>query len=334
MDENMEKLLDEIVEETKNAPVEEPLFEVPGEEEENDPAPNKLLIQSKRKYYALLAIFATVFLLSCVYLVGYFSETGEAADEYDQLASIYQDALQQTQGTKPSQNAGTVVQDTQPGETQAPTISPSLQPLYDMNPDLVGWLDMSDIKISYPVVQSPNRENFYLDHQFNGEENMAGCPYVPNSCDVFKPSDNVVIYGHNLKTNAMFRRLTRYDEKSYWEEHPTFQFSTLYETHTYQIFAVFKTAGTSFREDGSPWGYPYHLKNDFETEEAFNQFIAEVKGAAFTGENAYKGASFYDTGITPVYGDKLLCLSTCEYSVADPNGTINGRFVVMAVRVD
>ncbi len=330
MDENMEKLLDEIVEETQNAPAEEPLFE-PLDEEESAPAPNQFIIQSKRKYYALLAIFAGVFLLSCVYLIGYFSETGEAEDEYDQLASIYASALQQTQGEQPTQSVGT---GTQPGETQAPTISPSLQPLYDMNPDLVGWLNMPDIKVSYPVVQSPNRDHFYLDHQFDGQENMAGCPYVPNNCDVFKPSDNVVIYGHNLKTGAMFRRLTRYDEKSYWKEHQTFQFSTLYETHTYQIFAVFKTAGTSFKEDGSPWGYPYHLKSDFETEEEFNQFIADVKGAAFKGKNAYKGASFYDTGITPVYGDKLLCLSTCEYTVKDPNGTTNGRFVVMAVRID
>ena len=36
--------------------------------------------------------------------------------------------------------------------------------------------------------------------------------------------------------------------------------------------------------------------------------------------------SLYDTGITPVYGDKLLCLSTCEYTNSE------GRLVVVAVR--
>ena len=41
-----------------------------------------------------------------------------------------------------------------------------------------------------------------------------------------------------------------------------------------------------------------------------------------------KDLSFYDTGITPEYGDKIICLSTCEYTLN------NGRFVVVAVRLD
>ena len=40
--------------------------------------------------------------------------------------------------------------------------------------------------------------------------------------------------------------------------------------------------------------------------------------------------AFYDTGITPQYGDKLICLSTCEYTL----GGGNGRFVVCAYRID
>ena len=39
-----------------------------------------------------------------------------------------------------------------------------------------------------------------------------------------------------------------------------------------------------------------------------------------------KSLSLYDTGITPQYGDKLICLSTCEYT------RTNGRLVVAAVR--
>ena len=55
---------------------------------------------------------------------------------------------------------------------------------------------------------------------------------------------------------------------------------------------------------------------DAESEEAFNEYIATCKELAF-----------YDTGITPVYGDKLICLSTCEYTLT------NGRLVVMARRM-
>ena len=55
---------------------------------------------------------------------------------------------------------------------------------------------------------------------------------------------------------------------------------------------------------------------DAESEEEFNEFIATIKRL-----------SFYDTGITPVYGDKIICLSTCEYTLE------NGRLVVAAYRI-
>jgi len=55
---------------------------------------------------------------------------------------------------------------------------------------------------------------------------------------------------------------------------------------------------------------------DAENEEEFNEFVSTCKKLAL-----------YDTGITPVYGDKLICLSTCAYH------TENGRLVVAAVRI-
>lgn len=38
--------------------------------------------------------------------------------------------------------------------------------------------------------------------------------------------------------------------------------------------------------------------------------------------------SLYDTGVTASYGDRLLTLSTCDYTEED------GRFVVVAKKVD
>ena len=46
-----------------------------------------------------------------------------------------------------------------------------------------------------------------------------------------------------------------------------------------------------------------------------------------TLEGGVKERSFYDTGITADYGEKLLTLSTCEYSQE------NGRLVVVAKKI-
>ena len=284
---------------------------------------------SKVTYYGLIAIFAAVFVLSGIYLAGYFLDTGSAQQDYDALASIYQEGAG---ATRPS---ATNLPSSGTTETQPPVMLQELQPIYELNNELVGYLSFpyDDLRLSYPVMQSPHDSDYYLSYNFYKEESIAGCPYVPVGCDVFEPSDKVLIYGHNLRTGGMFNKLTNYKNKSYWESHQTFYFDTLYERHTYQVFAVFKTAAKQRTEDGQVWGYPFHKISDFQTEEAFDLFIADVKGAAFQG-GGYKGQTFYDTGITPKYGDKLLCLTTCEYTMKDPDGTINGRFVILAVRVD
>jgi sortase B len=108
----------------------------------------------------------------------------------------------------------------------------------------------------------------------------------------------------------MFAALHNYLDKGYWQDHQLIYFDTLYEYHVYEIFAVFKTSANLNA------GFRYHMMVDAENEEDFNAFINECKRL-----------SFYETGITPTYGDKTICLSTCEYTLD------NGRLVVCARRV-
>ena len=69
---------------------------------------------------------------------------------------------------------------------------------------------------------------------------------------------------------------------------------------------------------------PVYTGNDF----AYYTFTkAENEGEYQAFINAIMERSFYDTGITAVYGDRLLTLSTCEYSQK------NGRMVVVAKQV-
>lgn len=288
------------------------------------------LPRTRMSFYALILIFASIFLLCAVYLGKYFVETQTAAQNYDDLASLKNQATAGTLAADPTAPSDPDVPTTPstPAETQPPEMLPDMKVIYDLNNDLVGWLKHPALEIDYPVTQTPNNRDFYLYRDFYQKRSDSGCLYVRESCDVFKPSDNVVIYGHAMKTGDMFGRLYKYRTKSFWEENQYFSFDTLYERHTYQIFAVFITSGTQRDENGNTVGYPYHRLNDFPDAAAFDQFIADIKGAAFTKEGGYVGKCLYETGITPTYGDKLLCLSTCEYTID------NGRLVVMAVRVD
>ena len=199
-----------------------------------------------------------------------------------------------------------------PTEVKEDLILEQYLPYYQQNNDLVGWIRVPNTKIDNPVMQTGlDNKNYYLDKGFDHKSSKAGTLYIREQCDVFWPSDNLVIYGHNMANNTMFGILDKYRKQSYWQDNQYIYFDTLYEQHTYQIFAVFKTSANEGQ------GYPYHRFNDAASAEEFDAFITTVKDLAF-----------YDTGITPQYGDKLITLSTCEYTLD------NGRLVVVAYRID
>lgn len=276
---------------------------------------------SKVLYYILLVIFAGTFCVSLFLLGRYWLNSGKNASQYDSLASILASiqANQPTQGpttvpdtSDPTVPSGTVDPSapTEPTEPTEPQMLPEYKVFYDLNNDTVGWITIPDTKINYPVMQTPDNRDYYLNHDFKKQWSAWGAIYARENCDINAPSDNITLYGHHMMDGSMFAELDFFKKKDFWQTHQTFSFDTLYEHHTYQIFAVFKTSGTN------NIGYPYHRFVEAESEEAFNEFVSTIKRMAF-----------YETGITAEYGDKLLCLSTCEYTQD------NGRFVVVAKRI-
>lgn len=59
--------------------------------------------------------------------------------------------------------------------SKAPEILPKYKELYEINPDLIGWLAIDDTVIDYPVMQTMEDESYYLSYDFYGEQNKNGC---------------------------------------------------------------------------------------------------------------------------------------------------------------
>ncbi|MBP1592034.1 MAG: class B sortase [Oscillospiraceae bacterium] len=62
--------------------------------------------------------------------------------------------------------------------------------------------------------------------------------------------------------------------------------------------------------------FKYYQFIDAHSEEEFASYMNEMSRL-----------SYYDTGVTAHYGDRLLTLSTCDYNEE------NGRFVVVAKKI-
>ena len=255
---------------------------------------------------ALVAAFG----ISAFMVGNYLIEGKQQADRYGELSEIA--ANSQTEATDPQATG-----ETQPAESTAEPTEPTepgmlagYQDIYEMNNDVVGWIKMEGTKMDYPVMQTPDEPNFYLYRDFDKNNSKRGSIYAWEAADINEPSDNITIFGHNMADGSMFACLGNYTNKAAWENNSLIFFDTLNEYHTYKIFAVFKTSANIGQ------GFSYHKFVDAANEEEFDEFVSTCKKLAF-----------YDTGITPVYGDKLICLSTCEYTLD------NGRLVVCAVRI-
>ena len=101
------------------------------------------------------------------------------------------------------------------------------QALYTQNSDLAGWIQIDETNINYPVMQSKQDPDFYLKHNFEKADSPHGCPYVQANCDLQTPSDNILVYGHNMKDGTMFSDLLQYKRESFWEQHRIIRFDTL-----------------------------------------------------------------------------------------------------------
>lgn len=189
---------------------------------------------------------------------------------------------------------------------------PEFAELYSQNQDFVGWLEIVDTDINYPVMQTPNDPEYYLRRNFNGEEDSNGTLFVDYRCDLINPTTNTIIFGHNMRSGKMFGPLKKYLDYEYYQAHKTINFKTLYFEEQYEIVGV-GLSSVGYSDDSS---YKYYEFIDAVTGSEFQDFLDNIQSL-----------SVYDETIDIKSTDKLLTLSTCNSYKED------GRLFVVAKRV-
>ncbi len=201
-----------------------------------------------------------------------------------------------------------------PGSVPTPIqlqILSELEQLYAQNNDLAGWIKIAGTVVDYPVMYTPQDGEFYLYRTFEKQDDPSkqGCIFIDKHCSIDPRDDNLLIHGHNMKNGSMFHTLIEYEKEEFYKQHPIIEFSTLYRVDEYEIAAVFLSKIYNKTDDA----FKFYQFYDAKTKEEFDGFVKNIKDRAL-----------YETGITPQYGDRLITLSTCEYSQE------NGRIVVVA----
>lgn len=203
----------------------------------------------------------------------------------------------------------------------------SMKSFVDENPDTAGWIKVGGTYIDNVVVQTENNSD-YLDKNFYGQKAQPGTVFADYRCNVNDYDDNqsknIILYGHNQRDGTMFGTLSYYKVKpssgstkgfDFYVNHPTFEFSNLYEEYTYKIIAAFVIeVEPQHTRDGII--FDYHNYINFGKSRPFDSFR----------ENILKHTAI-NTGVDFDENDKYLTLSTCS------NEFEPSRFVVIGRRV-
>ena len=212
-------------------------------------------------------------------------------------------------------------------EFQETDILPEYQALYEQNQDFIGWIQIENTKINYPVMQTKEEPQYYLRRNFNQEYDSQGTPFVDYRCEVLSPrSFNLIVYGHYTNTDAMFRWLLNYAYQAWYEKNKIIHFDTLLEKGTYEVVATFYYDGIDAvlkkaEDEKNEESYEFYNYIELDNAQGYQTFAEKIREK-----------KLYETDEDFDETDELLTLICCapkEYSGIEEEG----RFVVVAKKI-
>lgn len=220
----------------------------------------------------------------------------KAKDEFAELA-----ALVAPPTSKPTTTA--LLEETAPSQdsTEPTEALRDLTELFAQNAECIGWLNIPETEIDYPVMHTPDEPQKYLYRSFYGEYSPNGVPFLDFRCD---ETSNLIIYGHHMRSGAMFAPLISYTDEDFCVEHPVIELQTAAGLSRYTVFAVAEVQKTD------AWYKFIRATSRMEFDEQIAALLDKVN---------------YSTGVAPTYGQQLLTLSTCY-------GGEDGRLIIAAAK--
>lgn len=229
----------------------------------------------KKVYYILLIVFFIVFAFSAYKLGGYFWTKHES----DQ---VIQKAAEHVRIKKT--------------DNESELIEVDFKALREINSDIIAWIYCPDTQINYPVVQGKDND-YYLSHLLDNSYNVNGTVFMDYRGTPDFSASNNILYGHHMRSGAMFAPLMQYKEQKYYEKHPYMYLLTPEQNYRLDLFA-----GVVVKADDSIYS------GQMSTAD-LSQYISQ---STFTAKEDITAAC------------PIVTLSTCSYEFE------NARYVMLA----
>ena len=257
--------------------------------------------------YVIMAVCICVFIVSGIKII--------------QILKVYRDADKEHESIK---NIGYVDPTTKDGESESTSPSEEVPPyvvpfptikfdeLEAINSDIIGWLELPGVEISFPLLQGEDND-YYLYHTFTKDDSFTGSIFIDyrNNADLSDPHS--FIYGHRISNGSVFYPLLEYDKESFYRdlEARNLNYVYIYTRTKVFVYKIFCVTDVTLQEN--PYAYT------LATEENLSEYLEYIKSL-----------ELYDTGDVPPEGAHILTLYTCQ----DPATVSKIRHLTHAYLVD
>lgn len=111
----------------------------------------------------------------------------------------------------------------------------------ETNGDIYAWIYIPGTNVDYPVVQHPDDNSYYLNHNLDGSEGYPGCIFTENYNTKDFKDKNTVIYGHDMNDRSMFDTLHDYEDETFFQDNRYVYIYTPEKVLVYDVFAAYES---------------------------------------------------------------------------------------------
>jgi sortase, SrtB family len=278
----------------------------------------------------ILLIACSLLLVFSVFKLGtIFLDYKKSENVYSDIKDIYynstntQEEVQASETNSPHTPAPStiepsVVKNTEQAKVSQPSPTPSPSVVYKdpkiarqtfgtlkkINKDIVGWINIPDTRIDYPVLKGKDNK-YYLTHSVNNEKIRNASIFMDYRNDAKNLDFNTIIYGHNMHDGSMFANIPMYKKELFFNKNPYIYFDTVDSKYKWEVFSVYVT-DTKFD----------YLMTGFKTEQECKKFINTI-----IEKSLFKN----DIDVSPA--DRILTLSTCSYEFKSARTVLHAKLI-------
>ncbi len=177
--------------------------------------------------------------------------------------------------------------------------------LKDKNEDTIGWINIGDTAIDYPVVQAEDNR-YYLNHDYQNNRSVQGSIFMDYRNQEDIKDNHIIFYGHNMKNGTMFHDLNKYKDENFLNEHRYINFYGETGYYKWEVFSTYNT-DPSFN----------YIQTEFGSSEQYLSFINQLRSRS---DFSYMGEQLSAK-------DKVLTLSTCSQGLKDGRRVVHARLI-------